>query len=75
MATTIAWRIYMDAEVGATTRLHRSGTGLENPFVYDASARELKGLAAQGLVRIVDERSTRRGGDEVITELTFDKLR
>ena len=34
--------------------LPRAGFTLENPFVYDAVARELKAMADQGLVEIVD---------------------
>lgn len=73
--TTIAWRVYLDAAVGAVTRLSRSGTGLENPYVYDASARELKRLETKGLLRVVDERVMRSGAEDVITELSFNKLR
>jgi len=73
--TTIAWRLYWEADVGSITCLSGSGTGLENPFVFDAAAREFKRLEAQGLVHVVDERVTRSGGDDVITELSFSKLR
>ena len=72
---TIAWRVYMEAPMGASTQLPRSGNGLENPFVYDASARDLKRLEAQGLLHILHEQRGRCGTDEVITDVTFAKLR
>ena len=49
--------IYLDSEIGVATDLVAAGTTLENPYVYDAAARELKGLADQGLVRITAELS------------------
>ena len=59
---------------GTLTELPNSGSALENPYVYDASARELKVMALQGLLRIVDEN---RSGDRdgLIRHVTFERLR
>jgi len=51
------------------------GTPLENPYVYDASARELKAMASQGLVKIVEERRHHGGMGGLISHLTFERLR
>ena len=72
---TLARRFYMDTEVGSTTPLPRAGTGMENPFVFDASAREIKALAAQGLVHIDTERTGAASGAVLITDLVFTRLR
>ena len=47
--------IYLDSEPGELIELEPAGTGLENPYVYDSAARELKAMAEQGLVTIVRE--------------------
>ena len=72
---TLAQSAYLESEFGALSELPSVGTSLENPYVYDASAKELKAMAAQGLVKIVDEQ---RNGDEpdgLINRLTFERLR
>ena len=51
------------------------GTPLENPYVYDASARELKAMASEGLVKIVEERRHHEGLGGLISRLTFERLR
>jgi hypothetical protein len=71
---TLAQSAYLDSEFGTLSELPSVGSALENPYVYDSSARELKAMAAKGLVRIVDEkRSPQR--DELITHLSFERLR
>ena len=72
---TLAQTAYLDSEPGALTELPCAGTPLEHPLVYDASAREMKAMAAKGLVRIVDEqlRNSRLGA--LISRLTFERLR
>ena len=47
--------IYLDSELGVPTDLDAAGTGLENPYVYDSVARDLKVMADEGLVKIVRE--------------------
>jgi hypothetical protein len=72
---TLAQRIYLESEFGSVSELPSAGTPLENPYVYDASARELNAMASQGLVRIVDARRHDHGPDGLISRLTFQRLR
>ena len=73
--STLAQNAYFDSEFGALSELPSAGSPLENPYVYDASARELKAMAARGLVRIVEERRRDDGSQELISHLTFERLR
>jgi len=72
---TLARTAYLDSTLGADEELPRAGTALENPYVFDAAAREMHAMAAQGLVMIVHEHHV-LGNDEVlIDELRFRRLR
>lgn len=71
---TLAQRAYLDSEFGTLSELPSAGSSLENPYVYDASAREIKAMAGEGLVEIVDERHG-DGRDRLISRLTFTRLR
>ena len=73
--STLAESIYLDSKFGVECELPRSGSPLENPYVYDASARELQALARRGLVEIVREKRRQAAGDELIESLTFKRLR
>lgn len=55
--------------------LPNAGSALENPFVYDAIAKELKTMAAKGLVEIVGEHSAPYAGELLIDPLKFKRLR
>jgi hypothetical protein len=72
---TLAESTYLDSEFGILCELPSVGTSLENPYVYDASARELKAMALRGLVKIVEERRRHGGPAELISRLTFERLR
>ena len=72
---TLAQSAYLESEFGALSELPTAGSSLENPYVYDASARELKAMASQGLLRIVDERRRSDGFSGLISRLTFQRLR
>ena len=72
---TLAQNAYLDSQVGALSELPTAGSALENPYVYDASARELKALAAQGLVKIVEEQRFSSDPTGLISRLTFERLR
>jgi hypothetical protein len=72
---TLAQSAYLDSEFGALSELQSAGTPLENPYVYDASARELKAMASQGLVKIVEEQRLDAGPEALISHLTFERLR
>jgi hypothetical protein len=68
---TLAQTAYLDSSFGADHELPRVGSALENPYVFDASARELKAMAIQGLVEIVEEHTTRIADEELIDLLRF----
>ena len=60
--------------VGLVTELPRAGTTLENPFVYDAAAREIKQFAERGEVAIVVEDCVCSIDGQVISRLSFQRL-
>ena len=68
---TLARTVYLDSQLGVDSELPRAGSALEHPLVYDDAAREIKRLADEGLVEIVDER--RR--DSLIDWLCFRRIR
>ncbi len=72
---TLALAAYLDSELGTWSQLPSVGTPLESPHVYDASARELKVMASQGLVKIVEEQQCEDGSEALISRLTFERLR
>lgn len=67
--------IYLDSTPGVLTDLDGAGTSLENPYVYDSAARELKAMADQGLVRIVHEETRTASHEKLIESITFERLR
>ena len=71
---TLAQSFYLESEFGAISELPAAGSALENPYVYDASARELQAMASDGLIRIVDERHNDLI-DGLISRLSFQRLR
>jgi hypothetical protein len=72
---TPARQAYLDSSFGVISELPRAGCTLENPFVYDDAARELKTLAATGHVEIVAERHARHADEDLIRHLSFRRLR
>ena len=72
---TLATSAYLEADVGVVSELRREGSSLENPYAYDAAAREIKALAEQGLVAVVDERTSGDPGMRLTTAIRFKKLR
>ena len=71
---TLAERAYLDSGFDTVVELPRAGSALENPYVYDAVARDLGEMASTGLVKIVDAwRGEDRDG--LIRRLTFQRLR
>lgn len=73
--TTFTDRIYMQATVGAVIALPKYGTQLENRYVFDSAAREVKEMAELGRVKIVDERRAFQHDSDLITDIAFVKLR
>jgi hypothetical protein len=73
---TLAHSVYLDSEFGVPQELPKAGSTLENPYVYDATAKELKSMAERGLLRIVDEHSSTAEHDEpLIDKLCFVRVR
>ena len=71
---TLARSVYLESSFGIEHELPRAGSSLENPYVFDASARELKEMAAKGLVEIVAEHTTQLAGDVLIDRLRFRRV-
>lgn len=67
--------IYLESQPGELIELEPAGTGLENPYVYDSAARELKTMAEQGLVTIVREQTRRDADRELIDRIAFARVR
>ena len=72
---TLATSAYLEADVGAVSELRREGSSLENPYVYDSAAREIKALAERGLVAVVDEQIAGDPRMPLTTAIRFKKLR
>jgi hypothetical protein len=72
---TLAHAAYLDSSFGAISELPHAGSPLENPFVYDDAAREIKRLAERGLVEIVSEHTVQRIDEQLIDHLSFKRLR
>lgn len=75
MTKTIALAVYLDSSFGTDQELPRAGSCLENPYVFDDAARELKAMGDEGLVEIVAEHSRVAGDDVLIDRLRFKRLR
>lgn len=73
--STYAQSLYVDSQFGVPFELPHAGMALENPYVFDATAQELKHMARLGLVEIVDEHATRADEDLLIDRLTFVRRR
>ena len=71
---TLAQSVYLDSEFGELSELPSAGSPLENPYVYDSSARELREMASQGLIKIVDEQRSGAGAG-LISRVVFKRLR
>lgn len=67
--------IYIDSAFGVPTDLEGPGTSLENPYVYDSAARELKAMADQGLVRILEEHRRPGFTEPLIGSIRFERVR
>lgn len=72
---TLAEVEFRTSELGELHELPRAGTALENPYVYDSSARELKAMAEQRWVEITREDRDGDGPQALITRLAFRRLR
>jgi hypothetical protein len=73
--STLVQNVYLDSEFGVTTDLEAAGTSLENPYVYDSAARELKSMAQEGLVEIIREQVADGVAEPLIRHISFARLR
>ena len=73
--STLVRTIYSESEFGVETELTSAGTSLENPYVYDSAARELRSMADEGLVEIISERVRDEAPAPLIRHITFARLR
>ena len=67
----LAMHALLDAPVGTAFELPRAGSSLENPFVYDAVARELQREQRHGRVAVVDCVAQGEGSDSLIKRFVF----
>ena len=72
---TLSTTIFLDADVGVRTDVEPAGTALENPYVYDSVARDLKAMERQGLLRVVHEKSRQGAVEGPIDRISFVRLR
>jgi hypothetical protein len=72
---TFAQSEYWGSKLKVPRDLPHAGSTLENPYVFDATARELKQMASRGLVEILDEATIGAGQDTLISRLRFQRLR
>jgi hypothetical protein len=71
----LARSIWFGSPRGVPIPLGASGTGLENPYVYDSVAREFEQLQREGLVSVVSEEIEESSGERLIGKLVFVRLR
>ena len=67
--------IFLDSIIGMPTELSAAGSALENPYVYDSAARELKAMERQELVRITSEHVRKDAPEALISRISFTRLR
>lgn len=72
---TLARSAYLDAPCGVPQELPHAGSTLENPFVFDDAAKELKSMAEQGMLVILDEHMGGSAPEPLIDRLCFMRLR
>jgi hypothetical protein len=72
--STIAERVYREATAGSIVTLPKFGTCLENRYVFDAAAREVKAMAELGRLKVVSERRSSAHDIDLITDIAFIKL-
>lgn len=72
---TLARTAYLDSELGVDSELPRAGSALEHPLVFDDAARELKRMAGDGLVEIIEEHHRELGGDVIIDRIRYRRMR
>ena len=72
---SLAVSLFLESDIYVDQELPRAGTALENPFVYDAVAREFKQMAKRGLVQIVQEHAQPGTDGPLINSLRYRRVR
>ena len=72
--SSIAQSIYFEAKPGIPWPLERAGSPLDNPFVYDSVAKDIKAMVEKGMVEIVDEQAAVFLGEPLISMISFKRL-
>lgn len=72
---TLAEKHFVESDFGAEVELPHAGSALENVYVFHDSALELKVMASNGLLEIVDEQRCTHGDESLISALRFRRLR
>jgi hypothetical protein len=73
--TSLSRSIYLSADVGVPTDVPPAGSSLENLYVYDSVARELKAMADEGLLQVVSEARRPGASESLIGRIRFARLR
>ena len=71
----ITLSVLRSSRIGVERRLERAGGTLENPYVYDAVAQDLKSIAGAGWVDVTAEEWVVRSGESLIDHITFVRKR
>jgi hypothetical protein len=72
---TLSTTIFLAADVGVPIDVESAGTPLENPYVYDSVARDLKAMEREGLLRVVNQEWRQGNVDGPIDRISFVRLR
>ena len=73
--STLARTIYLDSQFGVSLDLDHAGSTLENPFVFDSVAHDLKAMANEGLIEVVNEHHVEHANERLIDGFTFRRMR
>lgn len=72
---TLSTTIFLSADVGVPVDVEAAGSPLENPYVYDSVARDLKAMEREGLLQVVDEKWHQGDVEKQIDRISFVRLR
>ena len=73
--SSIAQSLFRDSEIGVEQEIEKAGSALEHRMVYDETAKELRQMASQGLLEIVDQSTLTNGEDVMIDHLRFKRIK
>jgi hypothetical protein len=71
---SLAQSLFLDSELRVEQELPHVGSVLENPFVFDAVAREFEQMAERGLVEIVQAHKSNHA-EPLIDSLRYRRVR